>query len=601
MTDGDLSEYDEKICRLFAYLVRTGQSKEKFAMLPFAYPDAPDGFFHSEYTIRSRAKDLAGIKPKHYNCCIKSCVCYAGIYASLDTCPECKEPRFRGVDSNGNPRPRRRFTYIPFIQRLCDYLANTSMAQTMQYRGNYTHTPGTFKDIFDGQDYQTLCGSPITVDGVPLKSGAMYFGDPRDVALGLSTDGFGIFNRGQATAWPLILFNYNLPPETRFHINNIIPLGIIPGPNKPAIPDSFLIPLLEELYQLARGVHTYDALSRSMFYLHAFLLIIFGDMPAISMLMKMKGVNGLSPCRACTIKAIPIPGDGTNRTHYVPLSTNLAGLGREHEELMMQAKEVDQAPTKAAADNLAKEYGIKGTPILSFLNSIALPQSFPFDFMHIAWENVIKTLVAHWTGDFKGLDQGVEHYELGKAWKTIGAIGATSGPTIPSAYGPRIPDVSQKGSYMSADMWTFWTKFLAPILLRKAFKKPEYFEHFIDLVELFNICLQFEISKVEVDWLRTGFKRWVQGYERSVFPQTYASIQSHQLPVGYTTKMTQSGYLPAHCQSTHSFTLQTALKPGDQSGATGHFQWSASVGSSSLVFQACATLIPAWIAIFWTG
>jgi hypothetical protein len=454
MTGGDLSEYDEKICRLFAYLVRSGQSKEKFAMLPFVYPDAPEGFFHSEYVIRSHAKTLAGIEPKHYDCCIKSCVCYAGIYASLDTCPECKEPRFHGVDSHGKPRPRRQFTYIPFIQRLRDYLANMSMAQTMQYRGNYTHIPGTFKDIFDGKDYQTLCGAPITINGTPLESGATYFGDPRDVALGLSTDGFGIFTRGQATAWPLILFNYNLPPETRFHVDNIIPLGIIPGPNKPAIPDSFLIPLLEELYQLARGVHTHDALSRSMFYLRAFLIIIFGDMPAISMLMKMKGVNGLSPCRTCIIKAIPIPGD-TNRTHYVPLSTNLTGLGRSHEELMRQAKEVDQAPTQVAADSLAKEYGIKGTPILSFLDSIALPQSFPFDFMHIAWENVIKTLVAHWTGEFKSLDQGVECYELGKAWKTIGAIGASSGPTIPSAYGPQIPDVAQKGSYMSADMWTF--------------------------------------------------------------------------------------------------------------------------------------------------
>lgn len=513
MKGGDLSENETKICRLFAYLVRSGQSKEKFAMLPFAFPDAPEGLFPSEYTIRSRAEKLSGIEPKRYDCCIKSCVCYAGMYAPLDTCPECKEPRFHGVDPQGNPRPRRQFTYIPITQRLCDYLANLSMAQTMQYRGNYSHTPGTFRDIFDGKDYQTLRGAPISVNGIPLESGTRYFEDPRDIALGLSTDGFGIFSRGQATAWPIILFNYNLPPETRFHIDNIIPLGIIPGPKKPAIPDSFLIPLLEELYQLAKGVKTYDAISKSMFYLRAFLLIIFGDMPAISMLMKMKGVNGLSPCRACTIKAIPIPGD-TNKTHYVPLSTNLAGLCRFHEEMMRQAKKVDQAPTQTAADDLAKEYGIKGTPILSFLDSIALPQSFPFDFMHIAWENVIKALVAHWTGDFKGLDQGVECYELGKAWKTIGALGASSNSTIPSAYGPRIPDISQKGSFVSADMWTFWTKFLAPVLLRKAFQKPEYFKHFIDLVELFNICLQFEISQAEIGKLRLGFEKWVQGYEQ---------------------------------------------------------------------------------------
>ena len=97
-------------------------------------------------------------------------------------------------------------------------------------------------------------------------------------------------------AWPLILFNYNLPPEVRFHSDNLLALGVIPGPKKPADMVSFLIPLAEELFQLATGVKAYDALSRSPFLLRAFLLIIFGDFPAVSMLMKMKGVNGISPC-----------------------------------------------------------------------------------------------------------------------------------------------------------------------------------------------------------------------------------------------------------------------------------------------------------------
>jgi hypothetical protein len=59
--DRDLSDYDEKICCLFAYLVCSRQSKEKFAMLPFIYLDAPEGFFLSEYTICSHAKTPGGI------------------------------------------------------------------------------------------------------------------------------------------------------------------------------------------------------------------------------------------------------------------------------------------------------------------------------------------------------------------------------------------------------------------------------------------------------------------------------------------------------------------------------------------------------------
>ena len=41
-----------------------------------------------------------------------------------------------------------------------------------------------------------------------------YFSDPRLITLGLSTDGFGPFKRHQTALWPLLLFDYNLPPET---------------------------------------------------------------------------------------------------------------------------------------------------------------------------------------------------------------------------------------------------------------------------------------------------------------------------------------------------------------------------------------------------
>ena len=183
--------------------------------------------------------------------------------------------------------------------------------------------------------------------------------------------------------------------------------------------------------------------------------------------------------------------------------------------MMADAKRVDEAESLAAANRIAKETGIKGTSILSALDSVVFPQSFPLDFMHIAWENVIKTLIGLWTGDYKGTGEGKENYRIDSArWKAIGAAGATSISTIPSAYCPRIPDVSKKGSYLSADMWSFWTLYLAPVLLRNSFKKTRYFSHFIQLVHLFHICIQYEISEEEVEELRLGFKSWVEEYER---------------------------------------------------------------------------------------
>ena len=392
------------------------------------------------------------------------------------------------------------------------------MASAMQYRSQHQDDPGSLRDIFDGAYYQALRTAPVTIHGEPINPTTTYFQDPRDVALGLSTDGYGVFTHGQSTAWPIILFNYNLPPETRFHSDNLLPLGIIPGPNKPADMDSFLIPLAEELFQLAAGVKAYDILTGSYFTLRAFLLVVFGDLPAVSMLMKMKGVNAISPCRSCKIKAIPIPTDGNRTgTFYVPPHTNLTGLGRSHGELMAQADLVDRAETKAEAESLSKEFGIKGRSILSEIDSISFPQSFPFDFMHTAWENVMKTLIALWSGDYKGLDEGKNRYRIKKAvWKEIGARGAASNASIPSTFGPRIPDISEKGSYMSADMWSFWSQFLTPVLLRDSFEGSECYEHFIDLVDLFGLCLQRDISAAELDRIRSGFIDWVDRYHRCV-------------------------------------------------------------------------------------
>jgi hypothetical protein len=139
---------------------------------------------------------------------------------------------------------------------------------------------------------------------------------------------------------------------------------------------------------------------------------------------------------------------------------------RTHHGLLAQAAEVDAAMTITTADRLSKEYSIKGTPLLSYVHSLFFPHSFPYDFMHLIWENTIKNLILHWTGEFKGLGQGNESYELSKAiWEGIGKLTASSGATIPSSYGSRVPNIKTDYSLCTADMWSFWTLYIGPVLL----------------------------------------------------------------------------------------------------------------------------------------
>jgi hypothetical protein len=182
--------------------------------------------------------------------------------------------------------------------------------------------------------------------------------------------------------------------------------------------------------------------------------------------------------------------------------------------MLQQGEDVMLAPNKTMSDKLSRKYGIKGVPILSELKSLSFPLSFPYDFMHLIWENCVDNLILLWTGKFKGLDEGKEQYQLtSSVWDAIGAASAASGSTIPYAFGARPPNFVTQKSACSAETWSFWTLFLGPILLRKRFRKRKYYDHFVDLVKLIHICLQFEISDEEIDFIRAGFIKWVEEYE----------------------------------------------------------------------------------------
>ena len=360
------------------------------------------------------------------------------------------------------------------------------MAKLMEYQGRvHKHVPGTVTDVFDGSHYRSLQGKRVRINDqmFPHK----FFEDHRDIALGIATDGFSTFESRKKTTWAFVLYNYNLPPDIRFHLQHTLPLGIV-GPKKPVDSDSFLWPAVQELLRLMLGVRAFDAITLTVFCLRAFLILGFGDIPAVALLMRMKGHNGILPCRMCKIVGLRVP-DSRATTHYVPLerSSHPGVQGdadavrtydadnlpmHNHAEMFAQANEVQDAITVTGADDLAKMYGINGISILFYLPSISFPVSFPYNFMHLIWENVIPNLILLWTGNFKALDQGTESYEIPKAvWEAIGEATAASGSTIPSAYGSRVPNIAKDQSQYSAEMWSFWTLYIRPVVLRRRFQQ----------------------------------------------------------------------------------------------------------------------------------
>ena len=307
-----LNEAELKDIRAFNYFVMQGTTREAYEALRFAFPQLED--ISSIYLAQKTVARLSGLSPKYVDCCVNSCCCYTGKYKILERCPfpDCNEPRY-----DKDERPRKRFQYLPITPRLIALFLDKATAERMNYRHQHNEARDNEKvtDVFDGTLYQKLCKQQVTVNGKTLPH--QYFSDRRDIALGLSLDGFAPFKRRSNSAWPVILFNYNLPPDLQTHLNHILCYGIIPGPKSVKDADSFLIPLYKELAQLSEGVDgVLDVTSQEFFILRAYLILVFGDIPAISKLLMMKGHNGYCPCRWCEITGIRNTGEKVN---YFPL------------------------------------------------------------------------------------------------------------------------------------------------------------------------------------------------------------------------------------------------------------------------------------------
>ncbi|KAI0748995.1 hypothetical protein BC629DRAFT_1250904, partial [Irpex lacteus] len=184
-----LSAADLAILRVFALKTRAQMTRELFKMLPFAFPGCCD---KSEAEVDSRAAFLSGITPRLYDCCPRSCCCYVGPHADLTHCPYCKEPRL-----NSQGRPRKVFTYIPLIPRLLALCRDRETAELMSYQLSRPYCPQAINDVFDGRQYRALCDTRVSLNG--QEQPYHHFSNPRDIALGLSTDGFTPFKRGKQT------------------------------------------------------------------------------------------------------------------------------------------------------------------------------------------------------------------------------------------------------------------------------------------------------------------------------------------------------------------------------------------------------------------
>ncbi|KAL0457812.1 UNVERIFIED_CONTAM: hypothetical protein Slati_0408400 [Sesamum latifolium] len=114
-----------------------------------------------------------------------------------------------------------------------------------------------------------------------------FAAEPRNVRLGLCTDGFAPYEQYGRTysCWPVILTPYNLPLGMCMSSEYMFLKMVIPGPSNPkCLIDVYLELLIEELQNLWHvGVLTRDSARDETFAMRAALMWTVNDLPTYGM------------------------------------------------------------------------------------------------------------------------------------------------------------------------------------------------------------------------------------------------------------------------------------------------------------------------------
>ena len=146
---------------------------------------------------------------------------------------------------------------------------------------------------------------------------------------------------------------------------------------------------------------------------------------------------------------------------------------RTHASFLLHCAQIDAAPTNAARTIVAQNCGINARSVFARLKSINLASCAPYDIMHLLFENLFPIMIKHWTGSFKGIDQGNGNYGLLQDdWTEIGRPSAKAAKTIPSTFVDTLSNIAEDGNFYKAEAYSFWFQHITPLVLKDCLPEP---------------------------------------------------------------------------------------------------------------------------------
>ena len=276
---------------------------------------------------------------------------------------QCSEILLKSVRSSSGTKyltPIKTYCYKSVACSLEELLNRNNMMSLCEEWRNRKVINGYLQDVYDGEMWQSF---QYDQNGLP------FLAAPNNYLLMLNCDWFQPFTHTQFSIGVLYLAIENLPRNLRFQKQNIIVVGILPGPSEPSMDiNTYLEPLIADMEKLWDGIPM-NVNGRST-RIRAAISCLACDVPAARKVGGFIGHRGYRGCSRC-LKIFPTEhfGDyndysGFEKSNWEP---------RSHALHVWYARRQKTAKTDVERKAIESEFGARYSLLyeLPYYNAIS--------------------------------------------------------------------------------------------------------------------------------------------------------------------------------------------------------------------------------------
>ena len=364
---------------------------------------------------------------------------------------ECSFPLLKNVKTpSGKLRsiPSKIFCYRSIIEAIETFVNRPGMLETFNHWRSRKIPAGVLADIYDGVVWKSFLG----VDGEP------FFSSQYCLGLLINIDWFQPYKHIQYSVGAIYIAILNFPRALRYRKENMILVGVIPGPHEPALHiNTFLEQLVHDLLKLWHGVEMQTCEGPQI--IRAAVLCNSSDIPATRKVGGFVGHGARKGCSRC-LKNFPVSSFG-EKADYSGFDSN-TWPPRSLAEHKTKALEWKHAKTLSVRQKIEQEYGVRYTELLRlpYFDTVRFSVVDP---MHNILLGTTKLMVTLWkengllsSNDFSQIQAHVDRF------------------IIPPDVG-RIPNKISSGfSSFTADQWKNWAVLYSLIVLKSRLPSLHY-------------------------------------------------------------------------------------------------------------------------------